>query len=88
MAAMVRNAAVLLVLLGVVVQLCRRASCGGGWPQGVAVPAAAAVDPGVAAAAPGAAAAAGPGAAATEKVVDQRGSLTVADLNVTTALLP
>ena len=62
----------------------RRASCGGGWPQGVAVPAAAAVDPGVAAAA----AAAGPGAAATEKVVDQRGSLTVADLNVTTALLP
>ena len=68
----------------------RRASCGGGWPQGVAVPAAAAVDPGVAAAAPGAAAAAaaGPGAAATEKVVDQRGSLTVADLNVTTALLP
>ena len=64
---MARNAAVLLVLLGVVLQLCSVVPpAAAGRPQGAAVPAAAA------------------SVAAAEKVVDQRGSLTVADLNVTT----
>jgi len=74
MAAMARNAAVLLVLLGVVLQLCSVVPpAAAGRPQGAAVPAAAA-----------SVAAAAVAAAAAEKVVDQRGSLTVADLNVTT----
>ena len=59
----------LLVLLGVVLQLCSVVPpAAAGRPQGAAVPAAAA----------------SVAAAAAEKVVDQRGSLTDADLNVTT----